>query len=169
MSEAVGDVEQADLMANCAWSSMSSAGSDPNWKTKLVTIMMEYQYDPAWLAASAANKKVFESRVADSVNSRRPQKIIALQGAAIAQVDSRSDLPRVPASLDVLVIHGKLDRMVAYSESEHIIKNINHAVRFDPGAKGDQFGHFWFDYHGADWWADEIEKYLSSAGQRARL
>lgn len=149
--------------------SLASAGTDPDWKKKVATVMMEYQYDPKWLAASPENKQLFESRVSGSVNSRRPQKMIALQGAAIAQVDTRQDLPNVPASLKVLVIHGKLDRMVAYAESEHIVKNIKHARRFDAGERGDQFGHFWFDYYGTDWWASEIEKYLSQDQGQARL
>lgn len=147
---------------------MADAASDPDWKTKIVRLMMEYQYDPQWIAASPENKKLLESRVQVSVKSRRPQKMIALQGAAIAQVDTRPDLPNIPASLPVLVIHGKLDRMVAYSESEYIVKLIRHAQRFDPGSKTDQYGHFWFDYFGSEWWADQIERYLSDS-TKARL
>lgn len=146
-------------------SRLASAGTDPEWKTKVVRVMMEYQYDPKWIEASSENKKLLESRVQQSINSRRPQKMIAVQGAAIAQVDTRPNLPNIPASLAVLVIHGKLDRMVAYSESEHIVKNIKHAKRFDPGSKGDQFGHFWFDYFSTEWWADEIESYLSESSK----
>lgn len=150
--------------------SMANAASDPNWKTKIATIMMEYQYDPKWLAESLQNKELFKDRVEKSVNSRRPQKIIAYQSAAIGQVDTRSSLPNIPASLPVLVVHGKLDRMVSYAESEHIVKNIKHAKRFDPGEKGDQFAHYWFDYFGTQWWADQIEQYLSSSGSpQARL
>ena len=148
---------------------MANASGDPNWKKKVATVMMEYQYDPKWLAASSENRKLFESRVDKSANSRRPQKMIALQAAAIAQVDTRPDLPNIPASLPVLVIHGKLDRMVAYSESEHIIKNVKHAVRLDPGEKGDQYAHFWFDYFGSQWWADQIETYLQSGSIQAKL
>lgn len=147
---------------------MANASSDPDWKKKIVAVMMEYQYDPKWLVASADNKNLFNARVEKSANSRRPQKVIAMQGASIAQVDTRPNLPKIPASLPVLVIHGKLDRMVAYSESEHIIKNIKHAKRFDPGSRGDQFAHFWFDYFGTEWWAEEIERYLGESHQ-ARL
>jgi pimeloyl-ACP methyl ester carboxylesterase len=147
---------------------LSTAGTDPEWKRNMVKVMMEYQYDPKWISASPTNKKLFDSRVENSLNSRRPQKIITLQGASIAQVDTRPDLPNVPASLPVLIIHGRLDRMVAYSESEHIVKNIKHAQRFDPGRNGDQYGHFWFDYFDTAWWADEIESYLSG-GQKAKL
>lgn len=145
--------------------SMADVANDPNWKTKITNIMMEYQYDPKWLAANQENKNLFEKRVKEAVNSRRPQKMIALQGAAIAQVDTRKDLSNIPASLPVLVIHGKLDRMVAYRESDEIVKNIKHAQRFDPGSKGDDYGHFWFDYFSTQWWADEIEGYLASKYQ----
>ncbi|UZJ55222.1 hypothetical protein CBS101457_004542 [Exobasidium rhododendri] len=149
---------------------MASAESDPNWKTKMVKVMMEYQYDPEWIHASSKNQQLLESRVEKSVNSRRPQKIIAMQGASIAQVDTRPDLPRIPASLPVLIIHGRLDRMVAYSESEHIVKNIAHAKRFDPGTNGDRYGHFWFDYFETSWWADRINTYLSEGdSHKARL
>lgn len=141
---------------------MANIANDPNWKTKITNIMMEYQYDPNWLAANQENKNLFEKRVNEAVNSRRPQKMIALQGAAIAQVDTRQSLPSIPASLPVLIIHGKLDRMVAYRESDEIVKAIKHAQRFDPGSKSDQYGHFWFDYYSTQWWADEIEKYLAN-------
>jgi alpha-beta hydrolase superfamily lysophospholipase len=148
---------------------MADVAGDPNWKTKITTLMMEYQYDPKWLTASEENKRLFEKRVDRAVNSRRPQKIIALQAASIAQVDTRSSLPQIPSSLPVLVIHGKLDRMVSYQESEAIVKNIKHAKRFDPGSKSDNYGHYWFDYYGSQWWADEVEKYLASSRGASKL
>lgn len=151
--------------------SMADIANDPNLKTKITKIMMEYQYDSKWLAANQENKTLFEKRVKEAVNSRRPQKMIALQGAAIAQVDTRKSLPKIPASLPILIIHGKLDRMVAYRESDEIVKKIKHAQRFDPGNKGEDCGHFWFDYYSTQWWADEIEKYLVSncKNQNAKL
>jgi pimeloyl-ACP methyl ester carboxylesterase len=147
---------------------LATAGTDPDWKNKITTTLMEYQYDPTWLAASTKNKKLFQDRIQQSANSRRPNKMIALQSAAIAQMDTRPRLPSIPSSLPVLIIHGKLDRMVAYSESDYLVKLIKHATRFDPGSNGDQYGHFWFDYFGTEWWADEIEGYLGT-NSRAKL
>jgi fermentation-respiration switch protein FrsA (DUF1100 family) len=142
---------------------MVDLAGDPEFKSKVTRVMMEYQYDPKWLAANEDHKKLFEYRVDRSTNSRRPQKMIALQAASIAQVDTRSRLQNIPASLPILVIHGKLDRMVSYKESEAFFQNIKHAQRFDPGSKGEDYAHFWFDYFDTQWWADEVEKYLGAS------
>lgn len=120
---------------------------------------MAYQFDVEWLKVPA-NKEIFDRRVRESLTTRRPQSIIASQGAAIAQRDTRSELGSIPASLPVLVIHGRLDRMVAYSESDYLVKGIKSAKRIDMSPHDEQYGHFWFDYFGADWWAKSIENFL---------
>lgn len=148
--------------------SVASADSDPNWKEKAATAMMEFQYDHAWLAQEA-NRKVLQERVAVSVGTRRPQRIIGAQAAAIAQRDVRGELPRIPVSLPVLVIHGTKDRMVAYSESDHIVQGIKHAKRLDMTPHTSDFGHFWFDYFGASWWAQQIDSFLQRGHLAAKL
>lgn len=138
---------------------MATADTDPKWKEKYTELMMSYQYDQDWLA-QAANKDKFAQRIKVALSTRRPQGIIASQGAAIAQRDTRAELGRIPSSLPVLIIHGHLDRMVAYSESEHLIKGIKHARRIDMKPHGDRYGHFWFDYFDQAWWAQKIEHFL---------
>lgn len=132
--------------------------------------MMAYQFDVEWPKV-AANKEIFDRRVRESLTTRRPQSIIATQSAAIAQRDTRADLPRIPSSLPVLVIHGRLDRMVAYSESEYLLKGIKSAKRINMAPHDEQYGHFWFDYFGADWWAKSIENFLRNGhrDEQARL
>lgn len=147
--------------------SMASAGTDPNWKEKVGTIMMEFQYDRDWLS-SQSNRDFLQTRVKDQMKLRRPQRVIGLQMAAIAARDVRSDLPRIPASLPVLVLHGRLDRMVDYSESQYIVDGIKHASRLDMPPHSEQFGHFWYDYFGEMWWATQIEHFLQHGKQPSK-
>lgn len=82
-----------------------------------------------------------------SLQTTRPQEMIALQAGAIGQYRSRDDLGRIPESVPVMIIHGKLDRMVHYKESEPLEKGIAHAKRVDLSdgvkeAQDGQYGHF---------------------------
>lgn len=126
--------------------------------------MMEYQYDPDFLAK---NDALFQQRVQAALDTRRPQSMIMLQSSAIASVNVSDRLSRVPSSLPVLIIHGKLDRMVAYAESDIIQGGIKHATRMQ--TPSDQYGHFWHDYFGADFWANSIDKFLNARDGQAKL
>lgn len=142
----------------------SQASSRQEGKRIITTTMMEYQYDPKFLSS---NDALFQSRIQTALDSRRPQSIILLQSGAIAPVNVGGVLERVPASLPVLIIHGKLDRMVAVSESDLIQKGIKHAKRIP--TPSDQYGHFWHDYFSPKFWAESIDKFLNERGAQAKL
>ena len=99
-----------------------------------------------------------------------PLKLIA--------TDVRESLPKIPSQIRVLVIHGKLDRVIHYAESEHIMRGITHARRVTvdhsrmvPGSiPTDQFGHLWFHYFDIDLWLGVIETFLDDfSTENARL
>lgn len=151
-----GDLKQSDLQHF-----LSQAGTNPKWKDELTEFLMSYQYDENWMKEKG-NKPTFEERVKVSLTTRRPQSIIGSQMLAIQGRDTREELHKISESLPVLIIHGKLDRMVKYSESDSFTKSIKSAKRLDMQPNNDQFGHFWFDYFGKEFWANKIENYLQN-------
>lgn len=160
-----GDLKQSDLQHY-----LSQAGTNPKWKDELTEFLYSYQYDEGWLSQKE-NKSTFEERVKVSLSTRRPQSIIGSQMLAIQGRDTREELHKIPESIPVLIIHGKLDRMVKYSESESFTKSIKNAKRIDMHPYTDQYGHFWFDYFGKEFWAKKIEEYLQNghSSNKAKL
>ncbi|PWN29659.1 alpha/beta-hydrolase [Jaminaea rosea] len=134
--------------------------------------LLKYQYDADSLAASQALRERLLLRISVSSVTRRPQQIVGVQAMAISQVRlTESDLSKIPASVPVLVIHGKKDRMVHYAESEKHAGWIKHAKRVDLSdgskeAKEGHYGHFWYDYFGADYWARKINGWLDEKDQK---
>jgi hypothetical protein len=84
-------------------------------------------YDPAFIQ-DPSNLPLLNQRVIESVSTRRPARSIGLQLSVIAGYDVRSRLASIPTSLPVLVIHGKLDKSVYFSERKYIEKGIQHAT-----------------------------------------
>lgn len=101
----------------------------------------QYCYDPDWIKA---NPNLYEKRVQESINTRRPARTVALQQRAIGKYDVRSELPSLPASLPVLVIHGDQDVAVYPAEKEEILKGIGHATLAK--CPRSDFGHNWLVY-----------------------
>ncbi|CEH14577.1 Soluble epoxide hydrolase [Ceraceosorus bombacis] len=151
-----GDFKPDELEAAAA-----NAKSKEERNKLMSEAIMALQYFPEWITSSQDHASLLAHRVKVSLDTRRPQEIIGLQIGAIGAVDTRPDLYRIPQTLPTLVIHGKRDRMVAYSESEHILKGIKHATRLD--TPNDQIGHFWFDFLTTNFWVDSINAHLDSA------
>ncbi|PKI85105.1 hypothetical protein MVES1_000821 [Malassezia vespertilionis] len=109
----------------------------------------------------------YQQRVARGGDAKRPQAIIASQLGAIAQFDSRESLAKIPRTLPVMVIHGKMDRMVAYAESEILMQHIQQAKRYIPNESSGKdvgaFGHMWFDYYNLKRdWVEPINHFLDT-------
>ena len=121
--------------------------------------MMAVQYHPAVLGPKGALQEKFEKRLEVVRKTNRPAWVIGLQFMAISQGDLRKRLHRIPQSLEVMVIHGKQDRMVLWEESEKILEGVKHAKRLR-GGKGDEFGHFWYDYFETEDWVKNIGDFL---------
>jgi hypothetical protein len=88
----------------------------------------------------------------------------------VRDADHRANLHIVPASTKVLVIHGTLDRMISYGESDYILKGISHARRVTVGnnygqVPSEKYGHTWFDYFKPEVWVDVIEGFLDDRVQ----
>ncbi|KAK0541261.1 hypothetical protein OC835_000245 [Tilletia horrida] len=132
--------------------------------------MIDMQYYPEWISANPANKKIRDDRIALSLSTKPSQTTVMAQAQAIGAVDVRPHLHRIPApSFPVLILHGKRDRMVDFSETAHTRKGI-------PGAETlflDEVGHFWYDMNGGPgYWVREVGEWLDrpAAGEkRARL
>lgn len=88
----------------------------------------------------------------------------------VRDADHRPNLHLVPASTKVLVIHGTLDRMISYSESNYILEGIPHARRVAVGrdygqVPSEKYGHTWFDYFEPEVWVGVFEGFLDDRVQ----
>lgn len=99
---------------------------------------MQLCYDEGWIRA---NPELCERRIQESINSRRPAATIQLQQRAIGGYDVRKQLPSIPKSLAVLIIHGKRDVSVYPNEMQDLMQGIKHAQVLQ--CPKDDFGHNW--------------------------
>ncbi|WFD44977.1 hypothetical protein MPSI1_003653 [Malassezia psittaci] len=125
----------------------SPEGVSRQERDRIITkTMLEFQYDQSVIGAGGILDAKMKRRMEESLQSRRPQRVIAQQAGAVSQYDSREALKSLPRHLPVLLIQGKRDRMVNYEES-HIIQDcIPGAERYIP-PEGEEYGHMWFDYY----------------------
>lgn len=127
-------------------------------KRQLTEVFMKYCYDPDWIERCP---ELYEKRVQESINTRRPAKTVALQQRAIGKYDVRQKLPNISPSLPVLVIHGDRDVAVYPAEKDDILAGIKHAkVAKCPR---EDFGHNWYDYFDLEFWRMIINKFLDQS------
>lgn len=88
------------------------------------------------------------------------------QAGAIFQFDARERLATLPRHLPILLIHGRKDRMVDYSESTILEEHLPQARRYIPTHNGqptEAYGHTWYDYFGMDTaWVNPISAFLDA-------
>jgi fermentation-respiration switch protein FrsA (DUF1100 family) len=75
--------------------------------------------------------------------------------------------------IKVLVIHGKLDKIVPFSYSADILKRIHWARMIEVGSEPGQiesldFGHNWTEYFGVDVWYQVITRFLNESTNDGR-
>ncbi len=125
----------------------------------ITTNMMRLQYhEDALSSTSSPIYAKFEKRLEVAKSTNRPAWIIGLQFMAIQSGDLRQQLHRIPQSVQVMVIHGKRDRMVLWKESEVTMEKIGHAKRLS--TPSGEFGHFWYDYFDIQFWVQSIAAFL---------
>lgn len=101
---------------------------------------------------------MYELRLDQAINTRRPATTIAMQQRAIGKYDVRDKLRSVPSSLQVLVIHGSLDVAVYPEEVEDITKALPHAQVLKEAPS--DFAHNWYDYFGSEFWEKRLSAFL---------
>lgn len=82
-------------------------------------------YDEVWIRE---NPKIYQRKVQESLDSRRPLKTVMIQQRAIGKYDVRDKLSSIPSSIPVLVIYGNKDVAVYPDDSKAILKGIRHAT-----------------------------------------
>lgn len=87
-----------------------------------------------------------------------------MQVAAISGCDTRKALKeQVSRQLPVLLIQGKRDRMISFTETKYIEESLPQLQWFKHPEIGLEFGHFWFDFGSkTEIWADAIGKFLDT-------
>ncbi|GAA5823908.1 hypothetical protein JCM3770_000336 [Rhodotorula araucariae] len=125
-------------------------------KCELVRPFVYIGYDPQFVK-DPRNKALLERRVRESVDAKRPSRTVQHQIGVIAGYDVRRQLPSVPATLPVLVLHGTLDRSVYYTEHKYILQGLKHAqlLTFDG------IGHSWYDYYDTGYWTALLNRFLA--------
>jgi len=79
----------------------------------------------------------------------------------------------LPRDTQVLLIHGKLDRIVPFSSGQEILRLLPHARLVEIGNRPGQiphfqFGHYWFEYFDVQVWKNVVDKFLGDE-PKARL
>ncbi|GAA5845901.1 hypothetical protein JCM11251_006724 [Rhodosporidiobolus azoricus] len=128
-------------------------------KKALVTPFIHVGYDPAFLR-NPQNKEVLDRRVLESVETRRPARTVQHQLGVIAGYDVRKRLSSIPDSRPVLILHGKLDKSVYYSEAAHLTRGIKHAQLLS----FEGVGHMWYDYFTLEYWSTLLSRFLDDGG-----
>ncbi|BGP46357.1 hypothetical protein JCM10450v2_002199 [Rhodotorula kratochvilovae] len=118
-------------------------------KCELVRPFIYIGYDPQFVK-DPRNKELLERRLTHSSSAEH-------QIGVIAGYDVRKQLPSVPATLPVLVLHGTVDRSVYYTEHKYILKGLKHAqlLTFDG------IGHAWYDYYDLGYWTNLLNRFLN--------
>jgi hypothetical protein len=83
-----------------------------------------------------------------------------LQQRAIGKYNVQEKLSRVPTTVGVLVIHGKLDVAVYPEEVRYILQSLPHAEVLSKAPA--DFGHNWYDYFGTAYWVKQLDTFLDS-------
>ncbi|GAA5999445.1 alpha/beta fold hydrolase [Rhodotorula paludigena] len=125
-------------------------------KVELVKPFIYVGYDPAFVQ-NPQNKQLLDRRIRESVETRRPARTVQHQIGVIAGYDVRKQLPSVPKSLPVLMLHGTLDRSVYYSEAKYILRGLPHAQLLS----FEGIGHMWYDYFDVQYWTTLLNRFLS--------
>ncbi|GAA5860642.1 hypothetical protein JCM8547_005485 [Rhodosporidiobolus lusitaniae] len=125
-------------------------------KKELIRPFILTGYDPAFIR-TPRNQALIDQRIEETVQSRRPARVIQQQVRVIADYDVRKRLGTIPPSLPVLVIQGSLDRSVYPTESKYILAGIKHAqfLSFEG------MGHIWYDYLDATYWTNLLNRFLA--------
>ncbi|SCV69497.1 BQ2448_2517 [Microbotryum intermedium] len=127
-------------------------------KEMIRPFIIKVNYDPKFVA-NPRNHELLERRTLESVMTRRPAGTIAHQMQAIAEYDVRKQLPSIPTSIPVLIVHGREDRSVYFTELDYIVRGIKHAQI----ARFGGMGHSWADYYTPTFWTEFISAFCDDA------
>ncbi|KAF7322332.1 Hydrolase-4 domain-containing protein [Mycena chlorophos] len=132
-------------------------------KMDIAREMLSLSYDPAWLADPGNAGRIQE--MLGLMVAGRPRGVILKQMRAMNRFDFADQHTRLPRSMQFLVIHGTLDRIVPPSCGEEILRRIPWARSLDIDPAGNKrgtvpnvaFGHSWYEYFDVRVWVDVIE------------
>ncbi|PPQ68157.1 hypothetical protein CVT25_014083 [Psilocybe cyanescens] len=122
--------------------------------------------DPQWIESNGERFEfIFRRTVNPAIN--RPSDIIAKQALALKKFDFVKLLYQLPSDTRIMVIHGRLDRVIPFTCAEEIIKQIPQACLVEKGSLPGQipsyeFGHFWYEYFDIHIWRDVIDTFMST-------
>ncbi|GAA5900690.1 alpha/beta fold hydrolase [Sporobolomyces salmoneus] len=146
-------------------------------KRKLVEPFTYVNYSPEFVK-NPKNRALLDRRINESIDSRRPARTVQQQVAVIAGYDVRKQLPSIPSTLPILILHGTLDRSVYYTEAKYLTQGLKHAKLqtfegvghmqvplYSPPCFywrliGDNDNR-WYDYYTTSYWSTLLNTFLS--------
>ncbi|KAL1740637.1 Alpha/Beta hydrolase protein, partial [Schizophyllum fasciatum] len=133
--------------------------------------VVEVTFDSLWYN-DPANAQRVEQWAKQFAEPRQKQALIA-QTKATSNVNFGDLHAQMPRHIQFLVIHGTLDRFVAYFHSVEIMRKIPWARRVEIGSgRGQidhcQFGHQWYGYFDAQRWRDVFDVFLDGQAEETK-
>jgi len=121
--------------------------------------------DPTFIEQYPEKVKQLEERSIRSLHIRPPM-ILAKQGVAVRNFKFDHLLDKISRDTQILVVHGKADRIIPFHCGEEILTCIPWAKAVEVGDKPGQvpsltFGHYWHEYFGTKVWNDVIHTFVS--------
>ncbi|KAG6814595.1 hypothetical protein H0H92_000124 [Tricholoma furcatifolium] len=122
--------------------------------------VIEMAFDPKWIEENGPRFNAICESVFKGL-SNRPGEVIAKQSLALQKFDFADLLSKLPTDIKVLIIHGKLDKIVPRWCGEDIQKRIHGAVMLECGTRPGQvpsldFGHNWYEYFDLEVWQNVV-------------
>lgn len=128
--------------------------------------------DPAWVEANGYRFNEILSRVVYNNLSNRPADMVAKQSVALRKFEFEQYLKHIPRDIQVLVIHGQLDKVIPFKCAEDLIDHIPWAQLVQEGSQRGQiptlqFGHLWYEYFDPQVWHDVLYVFMQRAPSRS--
>ncbi|KAK0496838.1 Alpha/Beta hydrolase protein [Armillaria luteobubalina] len=135
----------------------------PAEKLEIAKRLIQATLDPVWLQENPSRFAVILKRTL--TGGARPPESIAQQGVALKSFDFEHQLVDMPRNTRILVVHGRLDKVIPFSFGQDITNMIPWATMVSVGSKPGQvpsydFGHYWYEYFDIQVWVDVVEKFL---------
>lgn len=139
-------------------------------KCAAVRPIVETIYDPQWISDNPGRF----ARCVEAMTFGRPLRTTFMQAYAIQDIHFEDSYSKLPRSTQFLIIHGKLDQVVPFSESRKLLARIPWAREVAVGNASGQipsleFGHQWFEYFdNANVWAEVFDEFLLHLSEPVR-
>ncbi|KAF9014034.1 Alpha/Beta hydrolase protein [Cyathus striatus] len=135
----------------------------PEERVAITRRVMESLFDPMWIQENNPRFQHLLTRVIRALD-KKPSELIIKQMIALQNFDFKNLLYKLPAAVQIMIIHGRLDQVIPFYYGE-IKKWLPRAQFVERGNSRGQvpsfeFGHYWYEYFDAEIWRDVIDVFI---------